>query len=102
MLRRNMKLRQFYDYVVSNKYRKVLYIGMTNNLSRRLAEHAAGTVKSFTCQYNLTYLLYFEVWDDAPSDIAREKQLRNWHREWKFSLIKELNPGLKDHYGLLR
>ena len=61
MLRRNMKLRQFYVYVVSNKYRKVLYIGVTNDLSRCLTEHTTGTVKNFTRQYNLTYLLYFEV-----------------------------------------
>ena len=55
-----MKLRQFYVYIVTNKYRKVLYIGVTNDLSRRLAEHAQGITKGFTNQYNLNYLMYFE------------------------------------------
>jgi len=96
-----MKLLQLYVYIVTNKYRQVLYIGVTNDLSRRLGEHAAGTVKSFTRQYNLNYLLYFDIWDDVPSAIAREKQLKNWHREWKFNLIKELNPNLKDLSNML-
>ena len=91
-----MQLRQFYIYILTNRYRRVLYIGITNDLSRRLAEHKQGLVKGFTAQYNLRYLLYYEIWDTVEQAIAREKQLKNWHREWKFNLIKESNPNLKD------
>jgi putative endonuclease len=69
---------------------------MTNNLERRIGEHANGTAPGFTKKYNLTKLVYFEESPDAKSVIAREKQLKNWHREWKLNLIKSVNPNFED------
>ncbi len=94
-----MQLRQFYIYVMTNKYNRVLYIGITSDLLKRVYQHQQGSIKGFTYAYNATKLLYYEIWDTAESAIAREKQLKNWHREWKFNLIKELNPNLKDLAG---
>ena len=82
-------------YIMSNKNRTVLYIGVTNNLERRVLEHR--TRKShFTKSYNCHYLLYFESITGMQNAIDREKQLKRWHREWKWNLIKAGNPELKD------
>ncbi len=90
-----MKLQQYYVYIVSNKYNKVLYIGVTNNLNRRVHQHRDGVV-GFTEQYNAHKLLYYDVLDTADAAIMREKQLKNWHREWKLNLIKTVNPEFRD------
>jgi putative endonuclease len=70
----------------------VLYIGVTNNLERRMYEHKNKMVNGFTKKYYLTKLVYFEATTDVKSAIGREKQLKNWHREWKINLIREFNP----------
>lgn len=80
---------------MTNKYRTTLYIGVTSNLSKRVLEHMQGEGSKFTKKYNLTDLVYFEKFTDINQAIAREKQLKNWHHEWKINLIKELNPSLK-------
>lgn len=85
-----------YIYILSNKNNTVLYIGVTNELSRRVSEHKSGLIKGFSKQYNLTKLIYLEEYPSIEEAIAREKQLKNWHREWKFNLIKEKNPNLID------
>lgn len=80
---------------MSNFTRSVLYIGITNNLKRRVYEHKNKVVKDgFTDKYECKDLLYFENFDLASTAIKREKQLKNWHREWKMNLIKEENPEL--------
>ncbi len=71
-----MKLRQFYVYLITNSYNKVLYIGVTNNLQRRILEHKSGNVRGFSYQYNLNKLIYFDICDTAEQAIAREKQLK--------------------------
>ncbi len=91
-----MKLTNAFVYIMSNEYRTVLYIGMTNNLERRVWEHRNGKGGDFTRQYRAHYLIYYEVMADIKTAIKREKQLKNWHREWKLNLIKELNPKLAD------
>jgi len=73
-----------------------IYIGVTDDLSRRLYEHKKHLVEGFTAKYNVTKLVYYEITNDVNSAIAREKQLKNWHREWKLNLIREKNPYLKD------
>ena len=83
-------------YILSNKNRTTLYIGVTSDLDRRIAEHVEGEGSKFSSKYNLTDLVYFEEFDDISEAIAREKQLKNWKREWKINLIKSLNPELKD------
>jgi putative endonuclease len=82
--------------MVSNKGRNVLYIGMTNDLVRRMSEHKSSAVEGFTKQYRAGDLLWFEAFSDVNHAIAREKQLKNWHRGWKWNLIRETNPTLRD------
>ena len=89
-------MRQYYVYILTNKTNKVLYIGVTNNLERRIYEHKNKLIKGFSQKYNLTKLIYYEMTENIISAIKREKQLKNWHREWKINLIKQLNPEWKD------
>ena len=88
--------KQYFVYILTNKSNKVLYIGVTNDLLRRIQEHKNKIIKGFTSKYNLNKLVYFEETDDVYSAIFREKQLKNWHREWKINLISEHNPKWKD------
>jgi putative endonuclease len=81
---------------MSNKNVTTFYIGVTNDLERRVKEHKEGNGSEFTSKYNLTHLLYYETISDIKTAISREKQLKNWHREWKINLIKELNPTMTD------
>src|SRR4030042_6580238 len=86
-------MNQYFVYIVTNKLNKVLYIGVTNNLERRMYEHKNKLVNGFTKKYNLTKLVYFEETSDVRSAIEREKQLKNRHRRWKLKLITDFNPG---------
>jgi putative endonuclease len=88
--------KQYYVYILTNKNNNVLYIGVTNNLIRRIYEHKNKLVDGFTKKYNLTKLVYYEVTNNAGSAIQREKQLKNWHRQWKINVINEFNPTWKD------
>ena len=74
----------------------MLYIGVTSNLYNRVVEHKEGKGSDFTKKYDLKILLYFEEFTAIDQAIAREKQLKNWHREWKWNLIKTKNPELQD------
>lgn len=85
-----------YVYILSNKNRTTFYIGITNNLTRRIYEHKQGLIKGFTEKYKLKELLYFEEYNDINDAIRREKQLKNWHRSWKAYLIKKFNPTLSE------
>ncbi len=81
---------------MSNFNRTVLYTGITNDLQRRVLEHKNGQGSLFTSKYKCVSLLYFEEHMDANTAIAREKQLKKWHRQWKLDLIKENNSDLLD------
>ena len=85
----------YYCYITSNKNRTVLYIGYTNNLKRRLLEHKQGNGAFFTKKYNATDLIYYKTFTDSKLARRREKQLKNWHKNWKWNLIKLSNPYLK-------
>jgi putative endonuclease len=89
-------MRNFYVYIVTNSTKTVLYTGFTNNLERRLAEHAAnkGNSKTFTGRYNACYLLYFEVFNNPTEGIAREKEIKGWRRDKKIGLIQTTNPDM--------
>ena len=87
---------QYYVYVVTNKSNKVIYTGVINNLVRRMFEHKNKLVEGFTKKYNLTKLVYYEVTNNVESAIGREKQLKNWHRNWKINLITQFNPEWED------
>jgi putative endonuclease len=90
-------MKTYYVYIMTNKYDKVLYIGVTNSLVRRVFEHKNKLKpKSFTARYNLTKLIYFEDYEDIEQAIAREKQLKGWLRQKKIDLIKSKNPEFKD------
>ena len=89
-------MKKGYVYILSNFNRTTFYIGVTNNLESRITEHRNGTASQFTAKYKLYYLLYFEEFQSIQLAIAREKQLKRWHREWKINLIKTINPELKD------
>ena len=91
-----MKMKEYFVYIVTNKSNKVLYIGVTNNLERRMFEHKNKMINGFTKKYNLTKLVYFEETSDVRSAIEREKQLKNWHRDWKIKLITDFNREWKD------
>ena len=95
-------LKESFVYIISNKNRTVLYIGVTNNLIRRIEEHKNGKGSVFSKKYNINDLLYFEVFTNIVEAIGREKQLKNWHSDWKWNLIKEKNPKLLDLHNELR
>jgi len=96
MAYRNLSGKNGYVYFLSNVKRTVLYIGVTSELDGRILNHKYGKGSTFTAKYNLKVLLYFEEYTNIEEAIEREKQLKNWHREWKFNLIKKSNPKLKD------
>jgi len=80
---------------MTNKYRTTFYIGITANLEERIVQHATGIGSKFTKKYNLIDLIYYEEFTDINQAILREKQLKNWHHDWKINLIKESNPTLE-------
>ena len=85
-----------YVYILTNKYDRVLYTGVTNNLSRRVNEHKQKIVKGFTSKYNLVKLVYFEEFSDIMEAIASEKKIKGWLRVKKLALINPLNLKWKD------
>ena len=90
----------YYTYILSNYSTNVLYIGITNNLARRFLEHKFKVhPKSFTAKYTVDRLVHFECFPSPKEAIAREKQLKNWHRDWKINLIKQNNPLWEDLSG---
>ncbi len=88
-------MKKSYVYMLTNQHRTTFYIGVTANLSKRLMQHQTGEGSKFTSRYNITDLIYFEEFLDINQAIAREKQLKNWKREWKLNLAKEMNPKLE-------
>jgi len=89
-------VKDLFVYILTNKRRTTLYIGVTNNSEGRLWQHQNGEGSAFTRQYNLTVLIYYESYPDPLSAIAREKQLKGWKREKKEALIATLNPNWDD------
>ena len=79
----------------------MLYIGVTNNLARRIYEHKNNLVEGYTKKYNIKNLVYFEITPDIKSAIVREKQMKKWYRKWKIELIEKENPNWIDLYGKL-
>ena len=86
---------------MNNKKNGVLYIGVTNNLLRRVWEHKEGILKGFTEKYKLKNLVYYEFHEDILSAIQREKHLKLWSRQWKVKLIEKENPEWNDLYKKL-
>jgi len=87
-----------YIYIITNKHKNVLYLGVTNNLMRRIYEHKNQLTKGFAYRYNLDQLVYYEIYPDITTAIAREKQIKGWTRDKKSRLINSLNPTWEDLY----
>ena len=83
-------------YIMTNYLNTTFYIGVTNNLLRRILEHKSLNKNCFTSKYNLNKLVYFELTESNEEAIKREKQLKNWKRQWKIDLIIKNNPEFKD------
>src|SRR3954468_3878524 len=90
-----MEEKQYFVYIMTNDYR-TLYIGVTNNLERRVYQHKHKLVEGFTAKYNLTKLVYYASTNDVREAIAREKQWKGWTRAKKIALIEEMNPIWED------
>jgi putative endonuclease len=86
----------WFVYILSNYTRNVFYIGMTNDLPNRLRNHKKGRDSNFAPRFNLKYLVYWEELPDKRHALARERRLKNWHREWKIALTKKKNPTMRD------
>lgn len=94
-----MKIHLYYVYILTNRNHNVLYIGVTNNLVRRIFEHKKKLVRGFTEKYNVDKLIYFEQFDFIDLAIAREKQIKGYSRAKKIILINKLNPEWKELYN---
>ena len=88
----------YYVYILASRKHGTLYIGVTNDLIRRVHEHRTDAVKGFTAKYAVHSLVYFEEAESAEAAIAREKQLKKWNRDWKVQLIERSNPHWGDLY----
>ena len=91
-----MGSRQYYVYILASRIGGTLYIGVTNDLIRRVAEHRLKIAESFTNRHDVTRLVYFEVLEEIGQAIHREKRLKKWPRSWKISLIEKDNPNWTD------
>ncbi len=89
-------MKNYYVYILASQKRGTLYIGVTNNLERRIEEHKAKEVAGFTNKYNISKLVYFENTSNIEIAINREKVLKHWKREWKVDLIESVNPNWND------
>ena len=87
-----MKLHIYYVYILTTKYNKMLYVGVTNNLIRRVTEHKNGVNESFTKKFNINKLVYFEIFDYIDLAIAREKQIKGYSHDKKAALVNSKNP----------
>jgi putative endonuclease len=86
-------------YILANKPGGTLYVGITNDLIRRIFEHRQGSVEGFTKRRNVKMLVYYERHETVPLAIQREKNIKHWSREWKIDLIVSLNPEWRDLYA---
>ncbi|MEI7511576.1 MAG: GIY-YIG nuclease family protein [Candidatus Peregrinibacteria bacterium] len=93
-----MKEYRFFVYILASKRNGTLYIGVTNDILRRVYEHKTGAFEGFTKKYDVKNLVYYEEYPDIREAIIREKQMKKWSRIWKISLIEKENPVWKDLY----
>ena len=85
-------MNQYYVYILASKRNGTLYIGVTNNLLKRVDEHKSNLIDGFTQKYNVHNLVYYEQYNDISCAITREKQMKKWKRQWKINLIEKFNP----------
>ena len=93
----------YHVYILASRRHGTLYLGVTNNLARRVWEHKAKAIPGFSAKYGVDRLVWYESYDRIDEAIAREKALKKWRRDWKLRLIEEMNPEWEDLYlGLNR
>jgi putative endonuclease len=88
----------YFVYMLASSRYGTLYVGVTNDLARRVYEHKTKIIKGFTSQYDVTRLVWYEAYEQITDAIAREKELKKWRRDWKIRLIEEMNPEWEDLY----
>jgi putative endonuclease len=88
----------YYIYIIASRKHGAIYIGVTNGIIRRIYEHRTKVTRGFTWKYNITRLVWFEIYEDPISAISREKELKKWKRAWKIELIEAQNPEWNDLY----
>ncbi|MFH0955610.1 MAG: GIY-YIG nuclease family protein [Candidatus Falkowbacteria bacterium] len=91
--------KQYYVYIMASKRNGTLYIGVTSNLADRVDKHKNGMYDGFTKKYKIEKLVYYEVYSNAYGAISREKQLKDWKRDWKIQLIEKDNPAWRDLFN---
>jgi putative endonuclease len=89
-------MKKGYTYIITNFGRTVLYTGVTSDVAARMTQYKNGTGSVFATRYRLKYLMYYEEHPSIYLAIKMEKQIKNWHRDWKINLIKSVNPEMKD------
>ena len=92
-------MRTYYVYMMANTHNNVLYIGVTNNLIRRVYEHKNNLIDGFTKKYNCHKLVWFQQTNDVIAAITQEKRMKKWKREYKENVIRDMNPEWKDLYN---
>ncbi|MBF9233461.1 GIY-YIG nuclease family protein [Microvirga alba] len=88
-------------YMLASRRHGTLYLGVTNDLSRRVGQHKSKIIPGFSAQYDITRLVWYETYERIDEAIAREKSLKTWRRDWKIRLIEEMNPDWSDLYATL-
>ncbi len=91
-------MNSYYAYIMASKRNGTLYIGVTNNLARRVFEHKNDFIEGFTKKYSIHMLVYYEDCHDIESAIRRERQMKKWNRQWKITSIEQQNPEWRDLY----
>ena len=94
-------MKNYYVYIMASGERGTLYLGVTNDITRRVYEHKSGVVPGFTEKHGLKYLVWYEVYDSIEAAIQREKTMKQWYRRWKIELIEKENPDWQDLYDIL-
>ncbi len=89
-------MKKYYVYILASKRNGTIYIGLTNDLERRILQHKNKTFKGFTEKYDVHLLVYFEDFESYQEAYSRERQMKKWKREWKLNLIEKDNPSWKD------
>jgi len=95
------EVKYYYVYILASKRKGTFYIGVTDNLVRRVYEHKNDLIEGFTKQYSVHNLVYYEQCENVETAIQREKRLKVWHRNWKIRLIEEAKPDWKDLYNVI-
>ena len=96
-----MHAKSSYVDILASQRNGTLYIGVTDDLSRRVYEHKQGMIEGFTKTYNVKRLVWYEVYEEITFAIQREKQMKKWNRDWKLKVIEEINPEWNDLYETL-